>query len=203
MDVYQNTVVRCGNTNVAAWENCGLLVEADNTTNSNFNIRNNIFSQNTAQIRHKNQSYLTLDRNVVDGYSIGNGGGNPYGSNAITNSPNFVNAATNVNDFHLATNSPAIDAALGTPLSTLDCDNLIRPIAGPGNVVAVSDLGAFEWSASLPSATPPLILPPYIGVSNQLVLRVATHPASRVEELLPANWNATARASNVAELAPA
>jgi len=139
VDVYQNTVARCGKTNSASiWEDCALLIEASNSTNINLNVRNNILSQNntnTLFIRTKNQPYLTLDRNLLDGVAASG----VTGSNAIIADAHFVDAAAN--DFHLATNSPAIDAALGAPLATLDHDDLLRPAAG--------DLGAFEWSAPL------------------------------------------------------
>ncbi len=144
VDVYQNTVVRCGRLDTNAWENCGLLVEADNPTNSNFNVRNNIFSQNTRQIRTKGQPYLTLDRNLVDGPLQGG----VAGSNAILADPVFVNAAAS--DFRLATNSPAIDAALG----------------------------AFEWSAPLAETTTTLISSANPAVFGMPVTLTATVTSS-------------------------
>lgn len=134
VQIYNNTVHKCGS--VGGWEGCGLLVEASNGANTGFVVRNNIFAGNGTQIRANGQSYLTVDRNLVFGSTA------MSGSNAIQADPRFVNAGAG--DFHLAAGSPAIDAALGTPVSGTDRDDRGRPVDGDGNGSAIADLGAFE-----------------------------------------------------------
>ena len=131
--VYQNTIVRCG-FGGNAWENSGLLVEADNAANRSFVVRNNIFAGNANQIRTKNQKYLTIDRNLLDGPSL------VTGTHALAASPLFLDARGN--DFHLSPRSAAIAAARGEPLSAVDHDDQLRPSAGK----AAADLGAFQGS---------------------------------------------------------
>ncbi|NDP28234.1 MAG: T9SS type A sorting domain-containing protein [Flavobacterium sp.] len=135
VDVYQNTIVNCG-FSAGSWENVGLLIEATNATNSGFNIRNNIISGCPFQIRGNNQTFpVTIDRNLLFGATV------LSGTNVITLNPLFVNAAAF--DFRLASGSPAINVALGSPLSTMDFYDGARPI-GLG-----SDLGAFEFNPAL------------------------------------------------------
>ncbi len=130
INIYQNTVVRCGlGKTTSNWENCGLLVEADNLENENFNIRNNIFSESTNQIRWKNQSYTTIVNNIVYGYTTASG------TNAILSDPLFDNS--DEANFTLKENSPAIDKAIGEPISTIDFNDYTRD--------ATPDLGAFEF----------------------------------------------------------
>jgi len=134
--VYQNTIVRCGNIDpLSIREDCGILVEANNPQNSNFQIRNNIIVQNNANtryIRTQKQSYLTLDRNLVFG-TVESGGDN--GTNAVLGDPQFVS----LNDFHLMAGSAAINKVYGSPLSTNDYDGKLRGAGGQG------DLGAYEF----------------------------------------------------------
>jgi hypothetical protein len=116
ISVYQNTVVRCG-------------LEADNTSNLNIIARNNIFAESTNQIRWKNQSYATMDNNLVFGNST------TAGTNAIITDPEFVNSAGA--DFKLKVSSPAINKALGTLMSAIDFNDFTRD--------ATPDIGAFEY----------------------------------------------------------
>jgi len=136
--IYQNTVVRCG-LDATGWENNGLLIDAKNPANRNFIVRNNLLADNRNQIRSNEQAYLIVDRNLVHGPTV------VTGTNAVLAAPRFVDAAAN--DFRLAADSPAIDAARGEPQSTRDRADLARPVAGAGQTTAVGDLGAFEWSA--------------------------------------------------------
>jgi hypothetical protein len=147
--IYQNTLVRAGNTNPSStWENCAILCDSNNSADSNHVVRNNIIVTTTANangpyIRTRNQSYVTVDRNLL----FGPAASGVTGTNALFADPLFVNVAGN--DFHLQAGSPAIDAVLGTPLSTFDFDGLSRPVGGAG------DLGAYEWaSASTPPPAP-------------------------------------------------
>jgi polygalacturonase len=136
--VYQNTIVRCGNPDPASsWEDCGILVDADNRKNSNFVVRNNIIRHATSDgpyMRSQGQSYLVVDRNLLFGPAQAGG---VIGTNAILADPLFANFAGN--DFHLLAGSPAIDAALGSPQSPVDFDGIARPRGAAG------DLGAFEF----------------------------------------------------------
>jgi hypothetical protein len=130
ISVYQNTVVRCGlGKTPANWENCAFMIEADNTSNLNIIARNNIFAESTNQIRWKNQSYATMDNNLVFGNST------TAGTNAIITDPEFVNSAGA--DFKLKVSSPAINKALGTPMSAIDFNDFTRD--------ATPDIGAFEY----------------------------------------------------------
>jgi hypothetical protein len=139
MFVYQNTVVRCGGIiGSTAFENFGIMLDADNAANSNFVVRNNIVANCPLQIKTRNQNYLTVDNNLLFGLSATTpSGSNVFGNagtNAILSDPLFEDAAKN--NFKLKTGSPAIDKATGTPLSTLDFYDFPRPTKG--------DLGAIE-----------------------------------------------------------
>jgi|GEM_PF-1021470 hypothetical protein len=130
ISVYNNTVSKCG-FGGGTWENCGLLVEASNVLNTNFIVRNNIFSGNKIQMKTKNQSWLTLDNNLIFGANDASG----TGTNTIIGDPLFVNALEN--NFRLKAGSPAIDKALGTPKALFDFTDFTRD--------ATPDIGAFEY----------------------------------------------------------
>jgi len=129
LDVYQNTVVNCG-INAGSWENVGLLIEATNATNTGFNIRNNIISGCPFQVRANNQTFpYVLDKNILFGSTV------VSGTNSINADPKFKNTASK--DFSLSLGSPAINMAVGTPLSTKDFTDFTRD----SNL----DIGAFEY----------------------------------------------------------
>ena len=129
LDVYQNTVVNCG-LNAGSWENVGLLIEATNVTNSGFNFRNNIFSGCPFQVRDNGQTFpYVLDKNILFGSTV------VSGTNTITTDPKFKNAAAK--DFSLVVGSPAINVAVGTPMSTKDFTDFNRD-SNP-------DIGAIEY----------------------------------------------------------
>ncbi|MBC7845632.1 MAG: right-handed parallel beta-helix repeat-containing protein [Flavobacterium sp.] len=129
LDVYQNTVVNCG-LNAGTWENVGLLIEAKNVTNTGFNFRNNIISGCPYQVRANNQTFpYVLDNNILFGATV------VSGTNRIAADPIFKNPASK--DFSLSVGSPAINMAVGTPLSTKDFTDFTRD-SNP-------DIGAFEY----------------------------------------------------------
>lgn len=133
--VYQNTVVNCG-INAGTWENVAFLLEAKNVLDSGFNIRNNIFSGCPVQMRGNGQTFsYVLDKNLIYGTSA------ITGTNSITGNPLFKNATAK--DFSLSMGSPAIDKAVGSPLSVKDFNDVARPI------VTLGDLGAFEFNPVL------------------------------------------------------
>jgi hypothetical protein len=138
VDVYNNTIVRCGKTKTAAnWENCGILVEATNTTNRNFTIRNNLITECTNGIRTNGQTYPIIDNNLIFGTTTFTG------TNRLNSNPLFVNSTAN--DFRLQQGSPCIDKAVGLPVSTLDFVGVARPIDGDRNGSSIADIGAYEY----------------------------------------------------------
>lgn len=138
--IYQNTVVRCGTQVGITYENCGILIDADDPQNSNFVVRNNIVAECPLQIKTKTFSFLTVDNNLLFGISSTPKPSNPTllytnpGTNAILEDPLFENSPKA--DFNLKLGSPAIDKASGSPLSTTDFYDFARPVK--------ADLGAIE-----------------------------------------------------------
>jgi hypothetical protein len=130
ISVYNNTVNNCG-WGAGPWENCALLVEASNVLNRNFIVRNNIFSNNKIQMRTKNQTWLTLNNNLIFGANDATG----TGTNTIIGDPLFVDAVAN--NFRLKVGSPAINKAVGTPMPLFDFTNFARGSS--------PDIGAFEF----------------------------------------------------------
>lgn len=132
--VYHNTITRCGlSPDAPKHEGVGLLINARNRANKNFNVRNNIVAGNGDQIRTADQPYLALERNLVHGPSAA------LGMQAIQADPRFVNAAAN--DFRLLGDSPALRAAIGQPNSPFDQMDQKRPLTA-------ADLGALQRTAS-------------------------------------------------------
>lgn len=137
--VYQNTVVRTGNLQGISYENAGVLIDADHPNNSNIVVRNNIVAECGIQIKTKGYPFYIVDNNLLFGTSSTPKPNDPTvlygnaGTNAILSDPLFENSATA--DFRLRTDSPAIDKAVGTPLSTVDFYDFIR--TGKGDVGAV------------------------------------------------------------------
>jgi hypothetical protein len=138
--VYQNTVVRTGTLPGLSYENCGILIDADDPGNANFVVRNNIVAECPLQIKTKTFSFLTLDNNLLFGTASTPKPSNPAtlytnaGTNAILANPLFENSA--IADFNIKNGSPAIDKAKGSPFSTHDFFDFKRPIDG--------DIGAIE-----------------------------------------------------------
>jgi hypothetical protein len=138
--VYQNTVVRTGNLQGITYENAGILIDADHPNNSNIVVRNNIVAECAIQIKTKSYAFYLVENNLLFGTSSTPKPssqtvlyGNP-GTNAILEDPLFENSAKA--DFSLKLSSPAIDKAMGSPQSTIDFNDFVRPTKG--------DLGAIE-----------------------------------------------------------
>lgn len=168
--VYQNTVVRAGTQPGLTYENCGILMDADDPQNSNFIIRNNIVAECPFQIKTKTFSFLTVDNNLLFGESSTPKPSNPTllyanpGTNAILADPLFVNTLSA--DFKLKQNSPAIDKAVGSPLSTMDFFDYPR--------ILKSDIGAVEF----PQGPSTLILSTLEVADERLDIAVYPNPSS-------------------------
>jgi hypothetical protein len=132
--VYHNTITRCGmGSDAPTHEGVGLLINARNPLNRNFNVRNNIVAGNGDQIRTADQPYLKLERNLVHGPS------SALGDHAIQADPRFLNPTTN--DFRLQGDSPALRVSMGPPSSRVDHMDQKRPLTE-------ADMGALQRPAS-------------------------------------------------------
>jgi hypothetical protein len=109
----------------------------------NIILRNNICSQNLSFqiVKESNvpSANLVADHNLIDGFR--NYPGEITGSSYVTGNPLFVNSSAA--DFHLQSNSPAIDSASSLNAPAQDYDSISRP-QGAG-----FDIGAFEFGNAL------------------------------------------------------
>jgi parallel beta-helix repeat protein len=79
------------------------------------------------------------------GPAFGGLGSSPVGTNGnISADPLFMNPP--FNDYHLRSNSPAIDAGFNSDAPTNDFDYASRPYDGNGDGTNQVDMGAYEWS---------------------------------------------------------
>ncbi|MFC1850385.1 right-handed parallel beta-helix repeat-containing protein [candidate division CSSED10-310 bacterium] len=125
-----NTVYYCG------YNGWGGGFGNENPDVTNIVVRNNIFSQNSEfQIANESAASLTVDHNLIDGYrdyefEI-------YGTDFVEDDPLFE--STTLHDFHLQSNSPAINEGSATDAPSDDYDGNARP-SGPEY-----DIGAYEF----------------------------------------------------------
>ncbi len=120
----------------------GYGIVVDNPQAEDIQIRNNICSQNSAQIAIAQiQSGGIVSHNLCFGNNTADG--TLYGSDSILLNPLFTDEAAF--DFHLQSNSPAIDAADNANAPDTDFDGNPRPA---GNA---TDIGAYEYQ--LPSSS--------------------------------------------------
>ena len=116
----------------------GILI--DNPKAADIIIRNNICSQNNAQIAIQQiESGGVVDFNLFFGNNDADG--TLYGSDSIIGDPLFVDES--LFDFHLLSNSPAIDNGTSTDAPDHDFDGNDRP-SGSG-----FDVGAYEYQTPL------------------------------------------------------
>jgi len=135
--IYNNTVARCG-LGAGGYSASGIAVNDTNASNSNLVVRNNILAFNHNPIGSSTTApNLTVDRLLI---SSANQFSPPTMTNTIQADPLFVDSAND--NFRLTSASPAINVALGTPLSTTDMDLTDRSQYG------AVDLGAYEYTGS-------------------------------------------------------
>lgn len=115
-------------------------INIDNPHAENIIIRNNICSENNAQIAIQQiMSGGIVDHNLFFGNNTDVG--TLYGSDSIIGDPLFVDES--LNNFHLQNTSPAIDNGSSANAPNLDFDNTARPYGGG------FDIGAYEFNPSL------------------------------------------------------
>jgi len=150
ISVINNTIYSNGKEGV--WGSGGIYISNPGTTAGtmeNINIQNNIISQNEnfsiAVWKHGMQPVnIDIQYNLIDGYMNDiNKYGETMGDNYIIGSPQFVDAANG--DFHITSESPAIDAGLLDDAPEEDFDGAARP-EGEG-----IDIGAYELKVNISS----------------------------------------------------
>lgn len=109
-------------------------------------IANNIVAYNSSGIYNATGT-LTLSGNNVHGNTANNYLGVSPGYGDISQPPMFKNQSSG--NYRLAADSPCIDSGSNGDAANLDCDGLIRPQDGNGDMFATVDIGAYEYPADL------------------------------------------------------
>lgn len=131
--------------NIVANAIYGFFISDINASFQNFTFRNNILDANVGWYLPGGLElqYQNVDHNL---YNVSSS--DYYGSNSINGSPCFVNPSSG--DFHLMSNSPAIDNGSSLYAPDVDFDGVSRPQGDE------YDIGAYEFS-SFYDNTPPQI----------------------------------------------
>lgn len=118
----------------------GFGITIDNAYAEDITIRNNILSQNSAQLEEVQMiGTAVMEYNLIDGDNTTTNA--VYGTNYIENSPDFEDAVNS--DFHLKHTSWAIDAGINTAVPVVDFEDNSRPFNG------TVDIGAYEFHGVL------------------------------------------------------
>jgi len=134
--IINNTCYKNGEYN-GGW---GYGIVIDNPDAKDVIIRNNICSENSAQIAIQQiNSGGIVGHNLL--YGNNTASGTLYGSNSIVGNPLFMDAISN--NFHLSSNSPAINSGSAANAPNFDFDNNSRPSE------AGIDIGAYEYVSTL------------------------------------------------------
>ena len=116
----------------------GILI--NNPDAKNITVRNNICSENSAQIAIQQiDSGGIVDHNLC--YGNNEASGALFGKDSVIGNPLF--ADTSNGDFHLLSNSPAIDVGSSIDAPDVDFDNNNRPYG------SAYDIGAYEYHLPL------------------------------------------------------
>ena len=113
-------------------------------------LANNIIVANEA-IVGGGVDHTLYDGDIASNNLFANVGGNLYnggGSMATKTTNTFIDpsfSASSMGNYHLAKGSPLIDAANATVAPLSDVDGFTRPFDGDEDLVAIADLGAFEY----------------------------------------------------------
>jgi hypothetical protein len=138
--VYNNVIYGLTGGTAGSWNGIGIYIDATGASNS---IYDNISSNNSgAGIRNDASGNTLIQNNLTyqNAQDIATNGAATLSANITERDPLFVDPANY--DFHLKTNSPAIDAGLTLPEVPVDHDNISRPQR------TSSDIGAYEYSGA-------------------------------------------------------
>lgn len=150
VEIVNNTVYGCG------WGDWGGGIRVETEKVENIIINNNIISQNDGwqlSVKSGARNHVSANNNLIDGFL--NGYEEVHGNNHLEGNPRFVNSARG--DFHLMSDSPAIDAGTLANAPVTDLGGNHRP-QGIGH-----DIGAYEYGGTAP---PPPILLPFVSKSS-------------------------------------
>ena len=114
----------------------GYGIVVDNPDAKDIIIRNNICSENSAQLSIQRIKSCSIDHNLI--YGNNTASGTIYGKDSVVDNPLFIDG--DLYDFHLKENSPSINKASSNYAPSTDFDNIERPYGDN------FDIGAYEYS---------------------------------------------------------